>query len=118
MELAADETIAPGQQKTFAFTVTASTTPSTYNFQWRMVHEGVEWFGELTPNVAVTVTVASPLTGDLDGDSKRTLTDVRLMIHMLIGQVPKDLTTADLTGDGQLTLTDLQALIRLLVGVP
>lgn len=45
----------PGQEYTFSFTVTAPTTPGTYNFQWRMVQEYVEWFGATTPNVVITV---------------------------------------------------------------
>jgi hypothetical protein len=46
--------------KTFTFTVTAPSTPGTYNFQRRMVQDGVEWFGENTPNVAVQVVTALP----------------------------------------------------------
>jgi subtilisin family serine protease len=46
---------AAGQQVTFNFTVTAPSTPGTYNFQWRMLQEAVEWFGPLTQNVAVSV---------------------------------------------------------------
>ncbi|MGH9365955.1 MAG: NBR1-Ig-like domain-containing protein, partial [Thermoanaerobaculia bacterium] len=57
---AESESIAPNQSKTFQFTMTAPATPGTYNFQGRMVHEGVEWFGDSTPNVAVTVTVTPP----------------------------------------------------------
>jgi len=52
--------VAPGQQVTLNFTVAAPVTPGTYNFQWRMVHECVEWFGDLTPNVAVTVPMDQP----------------------------------------------------------
>jgi hypothetical protein len=33
--------VAPGANYTFTFTVTAPSTPGTYNFQWRMVKEGV-----------------------------------------------------------------------------
>ena len=60
---------------------------------------------------------AAPLRGDLTGDGKRDLADVRLLIYMLIGQ---QATTpeAELTGDGAVTLADLQALIKLMVGVP
>jgi PKD repeat protein len=47
--------LAPGQQVTLNFTVKAPTTPGTYPFQWRMVHECVEWFGDLSPNVNVSV---------------------------------------------------------------
>ena len=51
--LAPANAIAPGQQKTFNFTVTAPTTTATYNFQWGMLQENVAWFGGLSPNVAV-----------------------------------------------------------------
>jgi uncharacterized membrane protein len=52
--LAPDDSIAPGQQKTFAFVVTAPSA-GTYNFQWRMVQDGVAWFGDLSANAVVTV---------------------------------------------------------------
>jgi hypothetical protein len=39
------ESIAPGQQKTFVVTLQAPATPGYYTTSWRMVHEGVEWFG-------------------------------------------------------------------------
>jgi glucose/arabinose dehydrogenase len=51
--LAAGDVIAPNQTKTFTFTVRAPTAPGNYNFQWRMVQDGVAWFGSETPNVVV-----------------------------------------------------------------
>ncbi len=51
---------APGQTATFNTTVTAPTTPGTYNFQWRTAQDGVAWFGATTPNVVVTVTPPPP----------------------------------------------------------
>ncbi len=48
--------VPPGGEITFAFEVTAPSTPGTYDFQWRMVHEWVEWFGDYTPKVKVSVT--------------------------------------------------------------
>ncbi len=50
--------IVPGQQATFNFTVTAPSTPGSYPFQWRMVQDGVEWFGDSSPSVQVAVTEA------------------------------------------------------------
>ena len=47
--------VAPGQNVTFNFNVTAPSTPGTYNFQWKMVQEFVEWFGAQSVNVAVKV---------------------------------------------------------------
>ena len=52
--------VSPGSEVTFSFTVTAPTTPGTYNFQWRMLEEMVEWFGDFTPNVAITVEPGTP----------------------------------------------------------
>jgi subtilisin family serine protease len=47
--------VPPGTTVTFTFDVFAPATKGTFNFQWRMVQDGVEWFGPLTPNVAVSV---------------------------------------------------------------
>ncbi|HEU5321583.1 MAG TPA: DUF2934 domain-containing protein [Methylomirabilota bacterium] len=47
------------QRVTFRFTVTAPSAPGTYSFQWRMVQEWREWFGEPTRNVAVSVLSAT-----------------------------------------------------------
>ncbi|MBZ5551796.1 MAG: hypothetical protein LAO21_03675 [Acidobacteriia bacterium] len=48
--LATGESVVPGANKTFTFAITAPSTPNTYNFQWRMVREGVGWFGASTLN--------------------------------------------------------------------
>jgi RHS repeat-associated protein len=54
--------VAPGQQYSFTGNLTAPATAGTYNFQWQMGQEGVQWFGALTPNIVVTVTApASPV---------------------------------------------------------
>jgi hypothetical protein len=55
VDLASGDAIAAGQSKTFTFNVQAPTPAGTYNFQWRMVQEGVMWFGGFSTNVAVTV---------------------------------------------------------------
>ena len=57
--LANGDSIAPGQQKTFTFSVTAPWTAGNYNFQWQMVHEGVAWIGDPSDNVVVSVTAPS-----------------------------------------------------------
>jgi uncharacterized protein affecting Mg2+/Co2+ transport len=53
--------VPPGAQYTFNFGVTAPSPKGTYNFQWRMVKEGVEWFGAFTDNKAVVVKLPSCL---------------------------------------------------------
>jgi hypothetical protein len=47
--------IAPGAEAVFSFTVTAPSDRGVYAFQWGMLQEWVEWFGELTPTINVTV---------------------------------------------------------------
>lgn len=70
VDLSAGDAIAPGQSKTFAWTVTAPSSPGTCNFQWRMVQELVEWFGPTTPNVSVNVTGGTPPPAGLVGHWK------------------------------------------------
>jgi hypothetical protein len=54
--LASGETIPPGGSKTFTFTVTAPASPSSYAlFQWQMVHELVQWFGDYSSGVVVAL---------------------------------------------------------------
>ncbi len=57
---------ATGQTATFNFNATAPRTPGTYNFQWRMVQDGVAWFGNLSSNVSVQV-LESVIKGNIDG---------------------------------------------------
>ncbi len=60
--------IAPGDEATFTFDITGPPVPGTYSFQWRMVQEGVEWFGEFSPAIAVAVALAPPRYLAPDGD--------------------------------------------------
>ena len=47
--------VRPGSTYTFSFTMTAPATPGTYTTDWRMVRDGVAWFGPtLTKQVTVT----------------------------------------------------------------
>jgi len=47
--------IAPGQALTLTYNVTAPATAGTYAMQFRMMIEGVAWFGAQTPLVWVKV---------------------------------------------------------------
>ncbi|WP_426116093.1 NBR1-Ig-like domain-containing protein, partial [Massilia sp. PWRC2] len=55
--------INPGQSATFTFNVTAPSSPGSYNFQWGMVQDGVEWFGVLSTNVVVNVVAPARVNG-------------------------------------------------------
>jgi uncharacterized protein affecting Mg2+/Co2+ transport len=47
--------VAPGEQYSFKFNITAPATAGTYNFQWQMRTNSAS-FGDLSPNVGVYVT--------------------------------------------------------------
>lgn len=55
IELQPSESVAPGAQVTFTLNGTAPASAGTYNFQWKMVQDNVEWFGATTDNLVITV---------------------------------------------------------------
>jgi RHS repeat-associated protein len=68
-----DDTVAPGANHTFNFDIVAPVNPGSYQMQWRMVHEFVNWFGDFTDNVSISVggksvpqlQFSSPQSGDV-----------------------------------------------------
>ena len=52
--------VPPGALYTFTFAIRAPATAGNYNFQWMMVQETIERFGE-TPNVVIQVSSAAPI---------------------------------------------------------
>ncbi|HWT75101.1 MAG TPA: NBR1-Ig-like domain-containing protein, partial [Mobilitalea sp.] len=89
--LAAGETIAKGQTKTFTFNMIAPKTAGTYTTDWRMLREGVTWFGD-TLSVPVTV-VDDPLRNGLiafglDPDKIFTLNGTSYTYYQLIKERP------------------------------
>ncbi len=52
--------VASGGEVIFRFTIVAPSTAGTYDFQWRLLREGADSFGEFTPRIRVTVGVPAP----------------------------------------------------------
>lgn len=52
--------VASGADVTLRFTVVAPSIAGTYDFQWRMLREGANSFGEFTPKVRLVVAVSTP----------------------------------------------------------
>jgi len=46
VDLAEGDSILPGEEKTFTFEVIVPDADGVYNFQWQMVQDGEEWFGD------------------------------------------------------------------------
>ncbi|MFT4249440.1 MAG: Ig-like domain-containing protein, partial [Pseudomonas sp.] len=84
--------IGNGQTAAFSFTVRAPTAAGSHNFQWRMVQDGVAWFGATTPNQAISV-VQSVIKGNIDGITDGNLTgwacstylDHSIDVHLYVG---------------------------------
>ncbi|MBI5534382.1 MAG: hypothetical protein HY898_16785 [Deltaproteobacteria bacterium] len=66
------DSIAPGASYAFHATLTAPSQPGDYAFQWQVLQDGVEWFGQMTPNLTIQVTAQPALT--CDGTEKLCLT--------------------------------------------
>ncbi len=47
--------VAPGEQVIFTFNITAPASEDYYNFQWQLLQEDVEWFGEKSTNRVISV---------------------------------------------------------------
>lgn len=54
ISLDAGDSIAPGDEKTFSFVVTAPSSSGTYTMQWRMI-DGDQWFGDSSASVSLVV---------------------------------------------------------------
>jgi uncharacterized membrane protein len=53
-------TVEPEATATFDFKVTAPQKPGIYSFRWGMIQDGVQTFGETTPEVLINVTAPTP----------------------------------------------------------
>jgi len=47
--------VVPNEEYTFTQTFTAPSTNGVYNFQWKMLKEGIAWFGDVTTNAEILV---------------------------------------------------------------
>ena len=60
-------TISPNQNSTYTFNCTAPTTAGSYAFDWKMVQDGVEWFGATSSGgINVTANLASAIVDNSD----------------------------------------------------
>ena len=66
VDLSDTDIILPGQEKTFQFEITAPSSAGYTNFQWKMIKEGLEWFGDLTQNKIIPVGESGNYLDDCD----------------------------------------------------
>lgn len=66
VSLSDEDRILPGDEKIFTFSIKVPTTPGIYNCQWKMLQEGVEWFGEKTNNKSTRIGQSGGYFDDCD----------------------------------------------------
>ena len=75
INLATGESIAPSFSKTFSLKLFAPMNAGTYDFQWRMHHNGItSSFGDFTPDAPVTVTIAPDAARSMSISAPTTVT--------------------------------------------
>lgn len=67
------ETIEPGEEKTFTFDITAPAENGSYTFQWQMLQEDVEWFGDETFSQSLNIGASGRYLDDCDSNSGWTI---------------------------------------------
>ena len=70
--VALPEDVAPGSTVSFAFEVTAPSSPGRYPFRWRMLQEAIEWFGDMTPPISIRVPGPPTEVPDVREDNRQT----------------------------------------------
>jgi hypothetical protein len=71
----------PGEEAVFSFAITAPVALGGSDFQWQMVQDGVEWFGDATtPLIVASVPPAEPARCD---ELRRAISEVDAEIARL-----------------------------------
>ena len=72
IELEGAETIAPGDDKTFTFDITAPAQEGVYEFQWKMIKDDLEWIGDASDRRYINVSNTVDLLDDCDATTEWT----------------------------------------------
>lgn len=103
-----------GSDVTFNFTATAPSSPGVYTFQWRMVEDGVQWFGPATGAVQISVQAppvitAQPQSQTVNAGSNVTFSVTTTGLPAPTYQWRKNGTTIAGATSSTLSLTNAQA---------
>jgi hypothetical protein len=80
---------APGAIATFQFTIVGPPRLGTYLFRWRMVQDGVAWFGDFAPEVSVRVVGPPTTVPEVVGLYKQKATDKVVAAGLVASFTPK-----------------------------
>ena len=71
------------------------------------------------PSAGAT-TLSTPKRGDVNGDGRRNVSDIMLIVNYILGQTSEDFNTvlADLNNDGNVNVSDIMILVNIILGMP
>ena len=71
------------------------------------------------PTADVTF-LSTPKRGDVNGDGRRNVSDIMLIVNYILGQANEDFNTivADLNNDGNVNVSDIMILVNIILGMP
>ncbi len=69
---------------------------------------------------AGATTLSTPKRGDVNGDGRRNVSDIMLIVNYILGQANEDFNTvlADLNNDGNVNVSDIMILVNIILGMP
>ena len=71
------------------------------------------------PSAGATI-LSTPKRGDVNGDGRRNVSDIMLIVNYILGQTSEDFNTvlADLNNDGNVNVSDIMILVNIILGMP
>ena len=96
--LSPDESVEPGSSHTFTFELQAPEEPGTYVSDWQMVHEAVQWFGEIASQEIEVICAEEPPTSEPPPGPPDLSTVTWL--HTDVSQWPETATLSSVTVSG------------------
>lgn len=71
------------------------------------------------PAAGATI-LSTPKRGDVNGDGRRNVSDIMLIVNYILGQTNEDFNTvlADLNNDGNVNVSDIMILVNIILGMP
>lgn len=71
------------------------------------------------PAAGATI-LSTPKRGDVNGDGRRNVSDIMLIVNYILGQTSEDFNTvlADLNNDGNVNVSDIMILVNIILGMP
>lgn len=69
---------------------------------------------------ASATTLSTPKRGDVNGDGRRNVSDIMLIVNYILDQASEDFNTvlADLNNDGNVNVSDIMILVNIILGMP